>query len=83
MEDRPGPKELLKPLTVLGTAPKVSLINLKLNSAENKKYTGNYRLILPKLENSTKAWNWPKIFLQIIKHVINLLVNIINRVISL
>ena len=55
----------------------------KLNSAENRKYTENYRLILPKLEKGTKAWNWPKIFLQVIKHIIKLLMNVINRVISL
>ena len=65
------------------TAPKVSLINVKLNSAKNRKYTGNYRLILPKLENGTKAWNLPKIFLQVVKYVIKLLVNIINRIINL
>ena len=80
---RPGPKGLLKPLTVLGTAPKARLINLKLKSTENRKYIGNYKLILPKLEKDIKAWNWPKIFLQVIKHVINLLMNVINRVISL
>ena len=57
--------------------------NLKLNSVENRKYTRNYKLILPKLKKGIKAWNWPKIFLQVIKHVIKLLMNIIRRIISI
>ena len=33
-------------------------------------------------EKYTKARNWPKIFLQVIKHVIKLLINKINRIIT-